>query len=30
MEETMKWGFPHFVHQGIVCGMAAFGVTSET
>src|SRR6476620_9017054 len=24
IEETMKWNFPHFMHQGIVCGMAAF------
>jgi uncharacterized protein YdeI (YjbR/CyaY-like superfamily) len=24
IEETMKWSFPHFVHNGIVCSMAAF------
>ena len=24
VEETMKWGFPHFLHQGILCNMAAF------
>lgn len=24
IEETMKWGFPHFEHQGIVGSMAAF------
>jgi uncharacterized protein YdeI (YjbR/CyaY-like superfamily) len=24
VEETIKWGFPHFLHQGILCGMAAF------
>jgi uncharacterized protein YdeI (YjbR/CyaY-like superfamily) len=23
-EETIKWGFPHFVHHGILCSMAAF------
>src|SRR5450432_293431 len=23
-EETMKWGFPHFMHHGILCSMAAF------
>ena len=24
-EETIKWGFPHFVHRNrILCGMAAF------
>ncbi len=22
--ETMKWSFPHFVHKGTVCSMAAF------
>jgi uncharacterized protein YdeI (YjbR/CyaY-like superfamily) len=22
--ETMKWSFPHFEHQGVMCGMAAF------
>ena len=22
-EEAIKWGHPHFVHHGIVCGMAA-------
>ena len=24
VEETMKWSFPHFVHQGILCSMASF------
>lgn len=24
VEETIKWGFPHFDHKGIVCSMAAF------
>jgi len=24
VEETMKWSFPHFVYNGILCGMAAF------
>jgi uncharacterized protein YdeI (YjbR/CyaY-like superfamily) len=24
IEETMKWSFPHFVHDGIVCSMASF------
>lgn len=24
VEEEMKWRFPHFVHHGILCGMAAF------
>jgi hypothetical protein len=24
IEETIKWGFPHFVLDGIVCSMAAF------
>ena len=24
VEETLKWGMPHFVHQGILCHMAAF------
>lgn len=24
IEETMKWSFPHFMHHGIVCSMAAF------
>lgn len=24
IEETIKWGFPHFCHQGILCSMAAF------
>ena len=23
-EETIKWGFPHFTYEGIICGMAAF------
>ncbi|HEU4643222.1 MAG TPA: YdeI/OmpD-associated family protein [Gemmatimonadaceae bacterium] len=22
--ETIKWGFPHFMHQGILCSTAAF------
>ena|SRR5579872_5722507 len=24
IEETLKWGMPTFMHDGIVCGMAAF------
>lgn len=24
VEETLKWGVPHFLKDGIVCGMAAF------
>lgn len=24
MEETLKWGFPHFMHKGILCSMASF------
>lgn len=24
IEETIKWGFPHFQYKGIVCSMAAF------
>ena len=24
VEETMKWGFPHFTHHGILCSMASF------
>lgn len=24
VEETFKWGHPHFEHDGIMCGMAAF------
>lgn len=24
VEETVKWGSPHFDHKGIMCGMAAF------
>lgn len=24
VEETMKWSFPHFLHHGILCSMAAF------
>jgi uncharacterized protein YdeI (YjbR/CyaY-like superfamily) len=24
VEETMKWSMPHFMHQGMLCGMAAF------
>jgi uncharacterized protein YdeI (YjbR/CyaY-like superfamily) len=23
-EETIKWGFPHFMYQGMLCSMAAF------
>lgn len=23
-EETIKWGFPHFMYEGILCAMAAF------
>lgn len=23
-EETLKWGMPHFVYEGILCNMAAF------
>lgn len=23
-EETMRWGFPHFDHHGVLCSMAAF------
>lgn len=23
-EETLKWGMPHFVHEGILCHMASF------
>ena len=23
-EETMKWGRPHFMHHGLLCGMSAF------
>ncbi|MGI8400779.1 MAG: YdeI/OmpD-associated family protein [Gemmatimonadaceae bacterium] len=23
-EETIKWGFPHFLYEGILCAMAAF------
>jgi uncharacterized protein YdeI (YjbR/CyaY-like superfamily) len=23
-EETIKWGMPHFMHEGILCGFAAF------
>jgi hypothetical protein len=22
--ETIKWGFPHFEHKGVLCSMAAF------
>ena len=22
--ETIKWGFPHFEHQGVLCSMASF------
>ena len=24
VEETMKWGFPHFMYEGILCSMASF------
>jgi len=24
VEETLKWGFPHFMYKGILCSMAAF------
>jgi uncharacterized protein YdeI (YjbR/CyaY-like superfamily) len=24
VEETIKWGMPHFLHEGILCGFAAF------
>ncbi len=24
IQETMKWSFPHFEHQGVLCSMAAF------
>jgi len=24
VEETIKWGMPHFMHGGILCGLAAF------
>ena len=24
VEETMKWSMPHFMHNGMMCGMAAF------
>ena len=24
IEETIKWGFPHFEYKGMVCHMAAF------
>lgn len=24
VEETMKWGFPHFDYKGMMCGMASF------
>lgn len=24
VEETIKWGSPHFMHRGMLCGMAAF------
>jgi uncharacterized protein YdeI (YjbR/CyaY-like superfamily) len=24
VEETMKWSFPHFMYNGMLCGMAAF------
>ncbi len=24
VEETIKWSFPHFMHEGMLCSMAAF------
>src|SRR5262245_55063553 len=24
VEEAIKWGFPHFMYQGMLCSMAAF------
>ena len=24
VEETLKWGMPYFMHEGMLCGMAAF------
>jgi hypothetical protein len=24
VEETLKWGLPHFMHKGILCSMASF------
>jgi uncharacterized protein YdeI (YjbR/CyaY-like superfamily) len=24
VQETIKWGFPHFDYKGVMCGMAAF------
>ena len=24
VEETIKWGFPHFEYKGVMCSMAAF------
>jgi uncharacterized protein YdeI (YjbR/CyaY-like superfamily) len=24
VEETMKWNFPHFMYEGMLCGMASF------
>lgn len=24
VEESIKWGFPHFLHHGMLCSMAAF------
>lgn len=24
VQETIKWGFPHFEHKGVLCSMAAF------
>lgn len=24
VEETIKWGFPHFMYEGMLCSMAAF------
>ena len=24
VEETIKWGFPHFMYKGMLCSMASF------
>ena len=24
VQETIKWGFPHFEYKGVICSMAAF------
>ena len=26
VEETIKWGFPHFDYKGVLCSMAAFKI----